>query len=165
VDTTGDGYTFAAVFNQNDTTVPDPDGFIFWPFCASPPPPILAASANNCALQAAYNHATSTPWNVDFTNQYAADYTSWDSAASFKTLLSTNAGTGHYPSRIEGRSTSSADEYRARFAHGATVADADEDDVALIALYVLKVLDKKSLVRVRPEERFTFAPNQGSGRR
>ena len=114
VDTTGDGYSFAALFNQNDNTVPAPDSLVFWPGCASSTPAV-ASSTNNCALQAAYNHAATTPWNVDFTNQYVGAYSGWMNSASFKTYLLLQQGFGLYPSRIDGRNTSSGFEYRGRF--------------------------------------------------
>jgi CubicO group peptidase (beta-lactamase class C family) len=116
---TGDGYAFAAVFNLNDNTIPGADASFFWPGCATPtkpPSPLPASSDNNCVLQAAYNHAAATPWDVDFTPQFVGHYTDWVDEAGFKADLILAAGLGsNYPSRIEGRQGASGYEYRARF--------------------------------------------------
>jgi CubicO group peptidase (beta-lactamase class C family) len=103
---TADGYGFAAVFNQNDNTIPAPQNLIFWPGCATPttpPSPIPAASDANCALQAAYNHTTVQAWNVDFSAQYSQGYSNWMGAAGFETYLAGRKARGMYPSRLEGR--------------------------------------------------------------
>lgn len=118
---TGDGYAFAAVFNQNDNDIPGADASFFWPGCAAPttpPSPLPATSDNNCVLQAAYNHASTTPWDVNFTPQFANNYTSWKDGAAFKADLVSEELLGLYPSRVEGRQGTSEYEYRARFGDG-----------------------------------------------
>jgi hypothetical protein len=122
VATTGDGYGFGAVFNQNDLTIPSPASLIFWPSCNAPPPtPLPAASADNCALQAAYNHTNSTPWKVNFTPQFARLYSAWMPEPAFESYLASQKNAGRYPSRIEGRlagtGSSAAVQYRGRFGH------------------------------------------------
>jgi CubicO group peptidase (beta-lactamase class C family) len=115
---TGDGYAFAAVFNQNDNTIPGADASFFWPGCAAPtvpPSPLPASSDSHCVLQAAYNHAAATPWDIDFTPQFAGRYTDWVDAATFKGYLILAAALGNFPSRIEGRQGTSGYEYRGRF--------------------------------------------------
>lgn len=115
---TGDGYAFAAVFNQNDNTIPGADASFFWPGCATPttpPSPLPASSSANCVLQAAYNHAAATPWNVDFTPQYAGAYTAWTDEAGLKADIELAAALGNYPSSLEGQQTASGVQYRARF--------------------------------------------------
>ena len=115
---TGDGYAFAAVFNQNDNTIPGADASFFWPGCATPttpPTPLPASGDGNCVLQAAYNHAATTPWNVDFTPQFANNYSPWKDEAGFKADLALGELLGLYPSRLEGRQEASGQEYRARF--------------------------------------------------
>ena len=118
---TGDGYAFAAVFNQNDNNIPGADASFFWPGCATPttpPSPLPATSSNNCVLQAAYNHASATPWDVNFTPQFANNYTSWKDGAAFKADLVSEELLGLYPSRVEGRQGTSGYEFRARFGDG-----------------------------------------------
>ena len=105
---TADGYSFAAVFNGDaaDATQIVPDE-IFW--------------IHGTALQAAYNHASSQPWNFDFFPQYAQDYTSWMTESAFKSYLAAQESSGYYPSRLEGRTIESGTpretvvQYRARF--------------------------------------------------
>ncbi len=117
---TADGYGFAAVFNTNDNTVPSPQSQIFWPSCASGTAPQPAATAANCALEAAYNHAAAEPWHIDFSPQYAGAYTAWMSGSAFTTYLAAQKTLGFYPSRIEGRALSPTNfQYRARLAKGA----------------------------------------------
>ncbi len=115
---TGDGYAFAAVFNQNDNTIPGADASFFWPGCATPtkpPTPLPASSDSHCVLQAAYNHAAATPWDFDFTPQFVNNYTPWKDETDFKADLVLGELLGLYPSRLEGRQGSSGIEYRARF--------------------------------------------------
>jgi CubicO group peptidase (beta-lactamase class C family) len=126
--TTGDGYGFGAVFNQNDNTIPSPDGLLFWPSCNVPPPATLpASSSDNCALQAAYNHTSSQAWNVNFTPQFARVYSGWMTAAAFESYLATQKKTGSYPSRVEGRLTgvgsAAVIQYRGRFGRQAGGAE------------------------------------------
>jgi CubicO group peptidase (beta-lactamase class C family) len=126
--TTGDGYGFGAVFNQNDNTIPSPAALLFWPNCSTPPPlPLPASSSDNCALQAAYNHQSSAPWNVNFSPQFARVYSAWMTGPVFETYLAAQQKSGRYPSRLEGRATGTGSatvlEYRGRFgtqASGAT---------------------------------------------
>ncbi len=118
--TTGDGYGFGAVFNQNDNTIPAPQSLIFWPNCSVPPPsPLPAASSDNCALQAAYNHTSVQSWSVNFTPQFARVYSNWMAAPAFETYLAAQKKAGLYPSRLEGRTTGTGSaaviEYRGRF--------------------------------------------------
>ena len=80
--TTAEGYGFAAVFNQNDNTIPAPEALLFWPNCSVPPPtPLPASSTGNCALEAAKNHASIEPWNIDFSPQFSQEYSGWDDRA------------------------------------------------------------------------------------
>ena len=118
---TGDGYAFAAVFNQNDNTIPGADASFFWPGCATPttpPSPLPAKSDDHCVLQAAYNHAAKSPWDVDFTPQFANNYTPWKDKSGFESDLVLAELLGLYPSRLEGRQAASGFEYRARFGAG-----------------------------------------------
>jgi hypothetical protein len=109
--TTGDGYSFAGIFNGDigATTVAPAEG-IFW--------------GTTGALQAAYNHAAVQPWNIDFFSQYAQNYTGWMTASAFASYLATQQSSGFYPSRVDGRTLESHNpraprqtvvEYRARF--------------------------------------------------
>jgi hypothetical protein len=108
---TADGYGVAAVFNQNDNNVPGPLEYIFWPGCAEAAdvtPPLATSSDSNCALQAAYNHASarprgSAPWEVNFDAQYAQSYSGWIEAREFELYLNSEEARGMYPSRLEGR--------------------------------------------------------------
>ena len=113
--TTGDGYSFAALFNQNDNTIPGPEASFFWPSCAGKGTP--AAADGNCVLQAAYNHGT---WDVDFNPQFAETYTGWMSASAFKAYLALQASHDQYPSRLEGRLSGTLRQYRARFGKTST---------------------------------------------
>lgn len=118
--TTGDGYSFAALFNQNDNTIPGPEGLIFWPGCANPttPPTSLPADADaNCVLQAAYNHGA---WTVDFTPQFAETYSGWMDKSAFASYLIFEASHDLYPSRLEGRLSGTVQQYRARFGKNST---------------------------------------------
>lgn len=108
---TADGYSFAAAFNgENGFKTPPPYDAIFW--------------GTGGALNAAYAHANSQPWNVDFFPEYAQSYSSWMTKAEFATHLSTQAKMGFYPSRLEGRTVAETTvlggfheyvEYRGRF--------------------------------------------------
>ena len=113
---TADGYGFGAVFNAGDNTAPPPQDEIFWPGCSTGTPPQPAASSNNCALQAAYNHTASSPWSVNFLPQYSSEYSLWKSPSAFATYLQTEkTSKGLYPSRIEGKAISpTVFRYRAR---------------------------------------------------
>jgi CubicO group peptidase (beta-lactamase class C family) len=113
--TTGDGYSFAALFNQNDNTIPGPEASFFWPSCAGKGTP--AAADGNCVLQAAYNHGT---WDVDFNPQFAETYSGWMSASAFKAYLAFQASHDRYPSRLEGRLSGTLPQYRARFGKTST---------------------------------------------
>lgn len=113
--TTGDGYSFAALFNQNDNTIPGPEASFFWPSCAGSGTP--AATDANCVLQAAYNHGA---WDVDFSPQFAETYSGWMSASAFKAYLALQASHDFYPSRLEGRLSGTLPEYRARFGKTST---------------------------------------------
>jgi CubicO group peptidase (beta-lactamase class C family) len=107
--TTGDGYSFAAVFNgDNGNSTPSPVDSLFWPAGA--------------ALQTAYTHANAEAWNFDFFPEFAQEYTSWMSPSAFATHLAAQESSGYYPSRLEGRAVinsrgtgSQTIEYRARF--------------------------------------------------
>jgi uncharacterized protein (TIGR03437 family) len=121
---TGDGYGFAAVFNGGDNTAPGPDSQIFWPGCSSPAP-LPAAKSGNCALQAAYNHATKQPWNMDFSPQYSQAFSDWMDSPQFASHLAAQQSSGNYPWRLEGRSvvnqassggSATVFQYRGRFA-------------------------------------------------
>ena len=86
--TTAEGYAFAAVFNQNDNTIPAPEALLFWPNCFVPPPtPLPASGIGNCALEAAKNHAGIEPWNIDFSSQFSQAYSDWMTGAGIRTLL------------------------------------------------------------------------------
>lgn len=80
--TTGDGYSFAAIFNGDTGNYTTPVDSIFWP---------------PGALQAAYNHASAQPWNIDFFPEYAQDYTAWMSGSDFESYLASQ------PSILEDR--------------------------------------------------------------
>jgi CubicO group peptidase (beta-lactamase class C family) len=109
ITTTGDGYSFSGIFNGDwgQDTVAPAEG-IFW--------------GPTGALQAAYNHASAQPWNVDFFPEYGQDYTAWMSAGDFASYLTTQESNGFYPSRLEGRVAPGPSsfspltiQYRARF--------------------------------------------------
>jgi N-acyl-D-amino-acid deacylase len=109
VTTTADGYSFSGIFNGDfgSGTVAPAEG-IFW--------------GKTGALQAAYNHASAQPWNIDFFPEYAQDYTAWMSAGAFASYLAAQESSGLYPSRLEGRAAPGAAvisplviQYRARF--------------------------------------------------
>jgi CubicO group peptidase (beta-lactamase class C family) len=108
---TADGYGFAAVFNGGDNTAPGPQWEIFWPGCSTASTtltdgtvmPPATTNSNNCALQAAYNHTATTPWNVNFLPQYGNAYSDWMEGTAFKAYLASAAAMGLYPSRLEGR--------------------------------------------------------------
>jgi uncharacterized protein (TIGR03437 family) len=118
---TGDGYSFAAVFNGGDNTAPGPESQIFWPGCNTPAP-LPASKKANCALQAAYNHDAKQPWNMDFSPQYSQAYSDWMDATAFATYLTAQKSNGMYPSRLEGRTAANQTgaeagfQYRGRFA-------------------------------------------------
>jgi len=113
--TTGDGYSFAGLFNQNDNTIPGPVDSFFWPSCAGTGTPADADA--NCVLQAAYNHGA---WDVDFTPQFAENYSGWMTKSAFTSYLTYEASHDLYPSRLEGRLSGTVPEYRARFGKDTT---------------------------------------------
>ncbi|MGP0090910.1 MAG: serine hydrolase domain-containing protein [Xanthobacteraceae bacterium] len=107
--TTGDGYSFAALFNGdrgNDTDAPYKD--IFW-----------IQPNGGGGLAAAYAHAKAQPWNIDFFPQYSQDYSKWMVEPAFGQYLKNQGKQGFYPSRLEARAKTLASgqpylEYRVR---------------------------------------------------
>jgi CubicO group peptidase (beta-lactamase class C family) len=97
---TADGYSFAAIYNGDIGQTLSPID-VFW----------------NSAYPAAVAHATTQPWNIDFSSQYSQDYSDWMTSTDFALYLEAQKSSGLYPSRLEGRTTKSTTdfEYRGRF--------------------------------------------------